>query len=41
MIDTIIDFAKRMDYSRILSHISKKTKSSRNLYLKRRCCRYS
>ncbi len=34
MIDTAIDFAKRMGYKRILLHSSNKMKTSRNLYLK-------
>ena len=34
MVDTAIDFAKRMGYNRILLHSSKKMKASRNLYLK-------
>ena len=34
MIETAIDFAKRMGYTRILLDSSKKLKVSRNLYLK-------
>ncbi len=34
MINIAIDFAKRMDYKRILLHSSNKMKASRNLYLK-------
>ena len=34
MIDTAIDFAKRMKYARILLDSSKELKASRNLYLK-------
>ncbi len=34
MIDTAIDFAKRMGYTRILLDSSKELKASRNLYLK-------
>jgi hypothetical protein len=34
MVDTAIDFAKRMGYTIILLHSSKKMNASRDLYLK-------